>query len=98
MSAINEDLIMNVFAGMVKNKPSLTKYIPEKDEDEEIDYRIIGDLIIINFPCPVGAELRRLFSGSMGRFCLLIRTLDSTCKEQKPGWFSPEIEEHYFDE
>jgi hypothetical protein len=44
MSAINENLILNVFAGMVKNKPSLSKYIPEKDE--EIDYRIIVDLVI----------------------------------------------------
>jgi hypothetical protein len=50
---------------MVKNKPSLSKYIPEKDDDEEIDYRIIGDLVIKNFPWPVGVELRRLFSGSM---------------------------------
>jgi hypothetical protein len=65
MPAINEDLILKVFAEMVKNKPSLSKYIPEKDEDEEIDYRIIGDLVIKNFPWPVGVELRRLFSGSM---------------------------------
>ena len=65
MAAINEDLILKVFAEMVKNKPSLSKYIPEKDEDEEIDYRIIGDLVIKNFPWPVGVELRRLFSGSM---------------------------------
>ncbi len=65
MSAINEDLILKVFAEMVKNRPSLSKYIPEKEEDEEIDYRIIGDLVIKNFPWPVGVELRRLFSGSM---------------------------------
>jgi hypothetical protein len=65
MVAINEDLILNVFAGMVKNRPSLSKYVPEKDEDEEVDYRIIGDLVIKNFPWPVGVELRRLFSGSM---------------------------------
>jgi hypothetical protein len=65
MPAINEDLILNVFAEMVKNKPSLSKYIPEKDDDEEVDYRIIGDLVIKNFPWPVGVELRRLFSGSM---------------------------------
>jgi hypothetical protein len=58
MPAINEDLILKVFAGMVNNRPSLSKYIPEKDEDEEIDYRIIGDLVIKNFPWPVGVELR----------------------------------------
>ncbi len=65
MAAINEDLILKVFAEMVKSKPSLSKFIPEKDEDEEIDYRIIGDLVIKNFPWPIGVELRRLFSGSM---------------------------------
>jgi hypothetical protein len=65
MPAINEDLILKVFAEMVKNRFSLSKYIPEKDEDEEIDYRIIGDLVIKNFPWPIGVELRRLFSGSM---------------------------------
>jgi hypothetical protein len=65
MAAINEDLILKVFAGMVKSKPSLAKYIPEKDDDEEVDFRIIGDLVIKNFPWPVGVELRRLFSGSM---------------------------------
>jgi hypothetical protein len=65
MAAINEDLIMKVFTEMVKNRPSLSKYVPEKDEDEEIDYRIIGDLVIKNFPWPIGVELRRLFSGSM---------------------------------
>jgi hypothetical protein len=65
MAAINEDLILKVFAEMVKNKPSLSKFIPEKDDDEEVDYRIMGDLVIKNFPWPVGVELRRLFSGSM---------------------------------
>ena len=65
MAAINEDLILKVFAEMVKTRPSLSKYIPEIDDDEEVDYRIIGDLVIRNFPWPVGVELRRLFSGSM---------------------------------
>ena len=65
MPAINEDLIMKVFAEMVNNKPSLSKYIPEKDEDEDVDYRIIADLVIKNFPWSIGVELRRLFSGSM---------------------------------
>jgi hypothetical protein len=71
MPAINEDLILKVFAEMIKNRPSLSKYIPEKEEDEEIDYRIIGDLVIKNFPWPVGVELRRLFSGSMRQPCKL---------------------------
>jgi hypothetical protein len=71
MPAINEDLILNVFAQMVKSRPSLSKYIPEKEDDEEIDYRIIGDLVIKNFPWPVGVELRRLFSGSMRQPCKL---------------------------
>ena len=65
MAKINEDLILKVFAEMVKNIPSISKYIPEKDDDEEIDYRINGDLVIKNFPWPIGVELRRLFSGSM---------------------------------
>ncbi len=65
MPAINESLILKVFDEMVKNRPSLSKFMPQKDEDEEIDYRIIGDLVIKNFPWPVGVELRRLFSGSM---------------------------------
>jgi len=71
MPAINEELILKVFAEMVKNQPSLSKYIPEKDEDEMIDYRIIGDLVIKYFPWPIGVELRRLFSGSMRQPCKL---------------------------
>lgn len=83
MAAINEDLIMKVFAEMVKNKPSLSKYVPEKDDDEEIDYRIIADLVIRNFPWPIGVELRRLFSGSMrqpGRLRLdqIFKTIERT--------------------
>jgi hypothetical protein len=69
MSAINEELILKVFAEMVKNRPALSKYMPEKEEDEDIDYRIMGDLVIKNFPWPIGVELRRLFSGSMRQPC-----------------------------
>lgn len=65
MASINEDLILKVFDEMVKHRPSLSKYIPEKEDDEEIDFRIIGDLEIKNYPWPIGVELRRLFSGSM---------------------------------
>ena len=95
MPAINEDLILKVFDEMVKNRPSLSKFIPQKDEDEDIDYRIIGDLVIKNFPWPVGVELRRLFSGSMRQPCKLrldqvfktIERSDADCKfcHRMPG-------------
>jgi hypothetical protein len=68
MSNINEALIRQVFAEMVKYKTSLSKMVTtdDEDEDEELpDYRILADLIIRNFPWPIGVELRRLFSGSM---------------------------------
>ena len=65
MSAINEDLIQKVFTEMVRYRSSLAKYLPDKDEEEDLDLRIIADLVIKNFPWPVGVELRRLFSGSM---------------------------------
>jgi hypothetical protein len=44
MAALNENLILKVFAEMLKNKPSPSKHLPEIDE--EIDYRIIPDLLI----------------------------------------------------
>jgi len=83
MAAINEDLILKAFDEMVKNRPSLSRYVPEKEEDEEIDYRIMADLVIRNFPWPIGVELRRLFSGSMrqpGRLRLdqIFKTLERT--------------------
>mgnify|MGYP006301355223 FL=1 len=68
MATINENLIRKVFDEMVKHRPALSKYLivdEEEDEEEEVDYRILGDLIIKNFPWPIGVELRRLFSGSM---------------------------------
>lgn len=54
MPAINEDFILKVFAEIVKNQPSLSRFAPENDEDEMIDYRIIGDLVIKYFPWLVG--------------------------------------------
>ena len=83
MAAINENLILRVFGEMVKYRPSLSKNIPEKDEDEEIDYRIIGDMLIKNFPWPIGIELRRLFSGTMqepgrARLDQIFKTLERT--------------------
>ena len=68
MAKINEELIRQVFDEIIKYRPALEKYLVVDDEDEkedEVDYRILGDLIIKNFPWPIGVELRRLFSGSM---------------------------------
>jgi len=68
MAQMNEELIRKVFDEMVKHRQALAKYLivdEDEDEDDEVDYRILGDLIIKNFPWPIGVELRRLFSGSM---------------------------------
>lgn len=66
MAQINESLIRKVFEEMLKHKASLSKMIlTDEDESDLHDYRILADLIIRNFPWPVGVELRRLFSGSM---------------------------------
>jgi len=66
MSLVNEDLIRSVFEEMLKHKASLSKMVMDDEGDEDIsDYRILADLIIKNFPWPIGVELRRLFSGSM---------------------------------
>jgi hypothetical protein len=66
MASLNEVLIRTVFDEMLKHKTSLSKMvINEEEEDELPDYRILADLIIKNFPWPIGVELRRFFSGSM---------------------------------
>ncbi len=66
MSQINEDLIRIVFDEMLKHKATLAKMVLNDEEDEEItDFRVLADLVIKNFPWPIGVELRRLFSGSM---------------------------------
>ncbi len=66
MANVNEVLIRKVFDEMLKHKTSLSKMVASEDEDDELpDYRILADLIIKNFPWPIGVELRRLFSGSM---------------------------------
>lgn len=64
MSAINEQLIMQLFDEIKLHKPSLEK-AAIMEEDEPPDYRVYGDLIIKNFPWPIGVELRRLFSVSI---------------------------------
>jgi hypothetical protein len=83
MEATNENLILKVFDEMVKARSSLSKYIPSKDEEEGIDYRILADLVIKNFPWPVGVELRRLFSGNMrqpgrARLDQIFKTIERT--------------------
>jgi hypothetical protein len=67
MAAVNEVLIEKVFNEMVKYKPSLQRMLiaDAEEEDEFFDPRLLGDLIIRNFPWPVGIELRRLFSASI---------------------------------
>lgn len=66
MTNTNEKLIQHVFNEMLKFKPSLQKMlIIDDDEEEEVDPRVLGDLIIKNYPWPIGVELRRLFSASM---------------------------------
>jgi hypothetical protein len=66
MAAINELLIQNVFQEMLKYRPSLEKLlVTEEDEEEAIGTRLLGDMIIKNYPWPIGVEIRRLFSASM---------------------------------
>jgi hypothetical protein len=66
MATTNELLIQKVFQEMVKYKPSMQKMLiaDEGEEEETMDPRLLGDLIIRNFPWPIGVELRRLFSAS----------------------------------
>jgi len=65
MAATNELLIQKVFQEMLKYKPSMQKMlIADEEEEEALDPRLLGDMIIRNFPWPIGVELRRLFSAS----------------------------------
>ncbi len=65
MAQINENLIRQVFEEMVKYRSALSRYSLMDDGEEEVDYRILADQIIKNYPWPIGVELRRLFSASM---------------------------------
>jgi hypothetical protein len=66
MSTTNEILTQKVFQEMLIYKPSLQKMmIADEEEEEALDPRMQGDIIIKNFPWPIGIELRRLFSASM---------------------------------
>ncbi|MEO6166933.1 MAG: hypothetical protein ABIO46_08165, partial [Chitinophagales bacterium] len=80
---MNEKLIKDVFSKMAECKPALQKHLIPDEIGEEADVRILGDLIIRNFPWPIGVELRRLFSGSMrsldrGRLDQLFKTIERT--------------------
>lgn len=69
MSKTNEKIIREVFDALVRFKPNVQKFLFFDDEDEDAnDYRVLGDLIIKNYPWPLGVELRRLFSASMLQF------------------------------
>jgi len=67
MAQVNEELIRQVFQEMLKYRPALSKYtmLDDEEDEEEVDFRILGDQIIKNFPWPFGVELRRLFSATM---------------------------------
>jgi hypothetical protein len=84
MAVTNENLIQVVLNEILKYKPSLQKMLVSDDEEEEmVDPRLLGDIIIKNFPWPIGIELRRLFSASMrqpGRLRLdqIFKTIERT--------------------
>jgi hypothetical protein len=84
MAATNETLIQKVFQEMLIHKPSLQKMlVADEEEEETLDPRMQGDIIIKNFPWPVGIELRRLFSASMrqpdrGRLDQIFKTIERT--------------------
>lgn len=69
---------------MLKYKPSMQKMLIADDEEEEtFDTRLLGDMIIRNFPWPIGVELRRLFSASTRqldrmRLDQIFRTIERT--------------------
>ncbi len=66
---VNEKLIRKTFDAMVQHRKGLNKFlIFDEDDEDEVDYRVLGDLLIKNFPWPIGIELRRLFSGSMREY------------------------------
>ena len=80
---MNERFILSVFNKMAEHRPALQKYLVSDEEDDEIDHRILGDLLIKNFPWPIGVELRRLFSGSLqkldrGRLDQIFKTIERT--------------------
>lgn len=78
---MNERFILSVFNKMTEHRPAFQKYLVTDEEDDEVDHRILGDLLIKNFPWPIGVELRRLFSGSLqkldrGRLDQIFKTIE----------------------
>ena len=68
---------------MAEQRPSLQKYLVADEEEDLIDHRILGDLLIKSFPWPIGVELRRLFSGTLqrpdrGRLDQIFKTIERT--------------------
>ena len=87
MAEINEELIKKVFHEMAKYRPGLARHVMMDDEDEdEVDYRVLGDQIIKNYPWPIGVELRRLFSAGMRKLNRLPTPGElSTCSGSPPS-------------
>jgi hypothetical protein len=66
MEPSNQKLFQTVWQEMVMYKPSLQKVLSSgDDEDENYEQRFIGQMVIKNFPLPIGIELRRLASISL---------------------------------
>lgn len=86
MAALNDKLIHAVYDGLILHKPQLKSLVQldEDDEDgDEVDVRLLGDLIIRSYPWPIGVELRRLFSAQLAepdrmRLDQLFKTLERT--------------------
>ena len=58
MVTTNELLIQNVFNEMLNYKPTLQRMLfAAGDEEESLDPRLLGDLVIKNFPWPINMEL-----------------------------------------
>jgi hypothetical protein len=60
MAKTNEILIQKVFQEMMKYKPLLQKMlVTDEEEEETLDPRLQGDIIIRNFPWHNKGEKRR---------------------------------------
>jgi hypothetical protein len=66
MADSNAIIVQRIFSEMLIHKPGLQKIlVAYEEEEEEFNPRILGDIIIKNYPWPIGVELRRLFSASL---------------------------------
>jgi hypothetical protein len=70
MLKTSEILIKQVFDEVVKSQPELEIYAIAT-ENRPVNFRMLGNQLIENFPWPIGVELRRLFSISQLGFDLL---------------------------